>query len=141
MPKRLTTEQTLMFKQFMEEFTACWACGWRLELYLSRDWMISRLENAHIIGGSGRKQDRRNIARLCSGCHRLSHGDIIRIAGEPLPKLTLGNILHLKQEFDPEFYSPDYLIDIKIGVFLPEPEKLPYWFCQSRERFRPHWEM
>jgi hypothetical protein len=106
--KRLTQQQREMYRPFKRDFPYCMACGiqngWRGRFSYPR-W----LENAHIIGGAGRRADRRGIVRLCKMCHDLSHGERIRHNGELLPRLTLGNILWLKLARDRAHFDPDYL--------------------------------
>jgi hypothetical protein len=115
---KATKQQKDMYAKFMAAFTSCWSCGWRGEF---RNWMWPRLENAHIRGGEGRTHDRRNICRLCNGCHRLNTGERIVVNGEPLRNLELCHMLWLKLQFDPEFYDPEYLNSLRPRR-VPEPE-------------------
>lgn len=129
--KRLTPSQRAMYEQFNRDFNFCWACGWHGSF---RGWMLPKLDNAHLIGGSGRKADRRCIARLCMGCHRLNHGDRIVVNGHALPTLNLQNLLWLKAHFDPDHYDPEYLMSLRIKRAEPLiPEPLPDWFNLQRE--------
>jgi hypothetical protein len=134
MARKLSDQDRQMFAVFMDRHTHCWACGWQpgLARPVSQDiWAApQRLENHHIIGGSGRKHIRPNIARLCSLCHRLFHGDRIRVNGELLPELSMGNILYLKLVHDPRWYKRDELDDLTIGL-LPTPEMLDDWFTDG----------
>ena len=66
----LSVTESAMYEAFVEEFTFCWACcfvplpaqGW--------PWVWNEtLDCAHIVGGAGRKADRRCIARLCRTHH------------------------------------------------------------------------
>jgi hypothetical protein len=123
---RLTDSELQMYEDFMLKFRVCWACRWNGKPW--RDWMVNTLQNAHIVGGAARRADRRCIARLCAGCHRLSHGDVIKVDGVRLPNLTLGNLLWLKRKHDPEYYDLDFLCELKMVKFLADPEELPEWF-------------
>lgn len=125
---KLTREEKAMYGAFMEEFPYCWACGWSVfRSVRNRPWMKARLENAHIRGGEGRTHDRRNLARLCNGCHQLNTGEQIRVAGELLPQLELSHMAWLKEHFDPEFFSPEYLSSLR-SLRMPDPEAPPKWF-------------
>lgn len=119
----LTANERLMYEDFMSEFRFCWACG-------DRDRSQFGLQNAHIVGASGRRADRRCIARLCQRCHTLNHGATIKVDGARLPNLPLLCLLWLKQEFDPDYYDPVFLQSLRIQsaeVLVPEePNK---WFA------------
>ncbi len=135
MAKKPTNADRKMYQAFMLEFYRCMACGWNPEAPLYREWMFGRLENAHIVGGPGRRHDRRAIVRLCAGCHRLSHGDRIVVRGLVLPTLSLENLLWLKREHDPENYDAEYLQSLRIRSgekLVPAP--LPEWFHKERSR-------
>ena len=92
--------------------------------------MIGRLEMSHIVGGSGRRHDRRAIVRQCSGCHRLFHGDRVRIGGSLMPTLTKSNLLWAKQKFDPDYYDVEYLNSLSIAR-LAEPKEPAEWFMSE----------
>jgi len=128
---RLTPAQREMYEQFNRTFVFCWACGWCGQY---RSWMLNRLVNAHIIGASGRRADRRDISRLCDGCHLLNHNNRIVLGGQVLPSLSLPNLLWLKAHFDPDHYDPEYLMSLRIKRAEPLiPEPLPDWFNSQRE--------
>lgn len=140
MGKRLTEKDRRMFGAFMDEHNHCWACGWEPGRVrpISRDnWAAPfRLENHHIIGGSGRKHLRSNLARLCSLCHRLFHGDRIRIQPSVLlPLLHIENVLWLKKARDPNWYRPEELNDLSIGI-VPLPEEPDDWFTDGYKERR-----
>lgn len=135
MAKAPTSAERKMYAEFIDRFRFCWACGWSGGF---RAWMVPRLENAHIVGGAGRRHDRRAIARLCAGCHRLSHGDRIVVDGIVLPTLSLQNLLWLKQAYDPEWYDVPYLQSLRIKrAEALVPEELPEWFRMKNQRPRP----
>lgn len=127
----LSRESREMYEEFMAEWPCCMMCGWgdgrRREF---RYWMIPRLDNAHIIGGSGRRHDRRCIVRLCAGCHRLSHGDKIKVDGRALPNFGLGEMLWLKRERDVDYFDLEYLAGLKIGA-LPDIVEPHTWFIEQ----------
>ena len=135
MAKKLTNADRKMYQAFMVQFHCCMACGWNPARPIWRDWMIGRLENAHVVGGAGRRHDRRAIVRLCAGCHRLSHGDRILVRGIVLPVLSLENLLWLKQENDPANYDVEFLQSLRIRhAEKLTPAPLPRWFLEERSR-------
>lgn len=122
---KMTTQDREMFESFMADHRWCWMCGWEVggKRPVSSDvWAAPlRLENHHIVGGAGRKHVRQNIARLCSICHRVFHGDIIRIKKDfVLPDITLANILYAKRRLDKDWYDISVLNELATGV-MPEP--------------------
>ncbi len=135
---RLTTEQREMYADFVAEFWFCWACGFEPSRHIwPRDWHFSRLDNAHIVGGQGRRPDRRDIVRLCHGCHLLSHGETVRIEGKLLPHLTRANLVWLKSIYDPEHYDRDYMDGLTNFGRIEDPEPLPGWFSAEFQRLGP----
>ena len=135
MARRLTDKDRQTFSLFMDQHGHCWGCGWqpRMQRPVSRDIWAGplKLENHHIVGGSGRKHLRQNLARMCSLCHRLFHGDRIRISPEVvLPNLDLSNILWLKRKRDKRWYNADMLTELAIGV-MPKPIKPDKWFISE----------
>ena len=120
MPKRLTKTESDMYLTFRETFPFCWAC--RVEhlpnVYYHGSWrhLTQELDAAHIVGGSGRTADRRNITRLCRIHHGAQHGTLFRATrSTPLPRvLTLGNMCWLKQRFDTEFFDLEYIQSLRI---------------------------
>lgn len=115
------------YSQFAELFPFCFACHapWYLDI-------------AHIVGGSGRVDDRRDIVRLCRQCHMLNHGATILKSGVPLPKISLENMLALKLEHDPVFFDVPFLQSLRIKRHEPlEPKRLDDWFYRQREKFPP----
>jgi hypothetical protein len=105
-----------MYDQFALENIRCWNCNNDPQM---------RLDIAHIIGGSGRTHDRRNILRLCRDCHRAQHGE--KWPGSP-PQLKLEHMLWLKRKHDIEFYDREYLKGLRIQRnFLPRARKPEGW--------------
>ncbi len=132
---RLTTAQSEMYGNFSLVFDFCWACGFQWGQY--RDWHYPRLENAHIVGGQGRRHDRRAIVRLCMGCHLLAHGDTVMDEyGDLFPQLSRANLVWLKSIYDPDHYDHDYLDGLAIGR-IEDPEPLPGWFDLEFQRLGP----
>jgi len=121
------------YAEFALQFSegGCWYCGW-IPGQFDTNFFHVKLDIAHVIGGNGRrKKDRRALVYLCSfPCHQLNHGATIRYHGEPLPKITLANMLWLKQRYDPEYYDPEWIASLWHGRALPEPE----------EPVRPRWK-
>jgi len=129
---RMTVTDREMYSTFVALFRFCWACGaadpHRGDLF--------RLQNAHIVGGPGRRADRRAIARLCQRCHALNHGARIKVDGIVLPHLMIENLLWLKMVFDNEYFDRAYLQSLRTKRLEPlvpvEPDE---WFgCQWLER-------
>lgn len=130
----LTADERQMYTEFMSDFPQCVACGWSGGY---RDWMLPRLENAHIRGGHARTHDRRNILRLCNGCHRLAHGERIVVFGSALPELSTANMLWLKAAYDPGHYDWDYLHEIRpIPADEQSIKKPASWFFDVRKGSR-----
>ena len=117
MAKRSTSEEKEMYGEFACMFPYCWFCAHR-----QNRAVLQELHIAHIIGGSGRSHDRRNILRLCRDCHRAQHGE--HWPGCP-PQLTLANMLWLKKRFDPEFYDREYLQSRRIKRNHLPPARMP----------------
>ena len=134
---RLTLAERTMYEVFMQTFTFCMACGINPKKQIDKFFPVRWLENAHILGGSSRTADRRNILRLCKLCHDLAHGHTIRDQNkEPLPNLSRANLLWLKHARDSEHFDLDYLNSISIGN-MPTPEEPPAWFMSEFERWQP----
>ena len=117
MAKRATNEEREMYGDFASEFHYCWFCQHRRTRPV-----IDELHIAHIIGGSGRSHDRRNIIRLCILCHKAQHGE--RWPGSP-PQLTLANMLWLKKTFDPIYYDRAYIQSRRIQRNHLPPARRP----------------
>jgi hypothetical protein len=130
---KMTQEQRDMYEKFCMEFPYCMACGWHMSHKIRRrDWMLAKLDCAHILGGVSRVADRRDIVRLCNGCHRLNHHEAIRIDGECLPHLDTSHVLWIKQMRDTGYYDVGYLNEIKVGI-CPDPAEPPEWFTAQWE--------
>ena len=94
--------------------------------------MRRRMEIHHLVGGRGRKHDRRNLLSLCQNCHEVLHLGP-KLTG--LPDLNKGILLTCKQETDPEFYDPVFLASLLHKKWLGyDPEPVPEWYLQQRER-------
>lgn len=133
MAKRANAAQQRMYGEFAAEFERCWACWWMPGQATGLPRL--RLEIAHLVGGPGRRHDRRDIARLCSVCHLLNHGATIRGANnEPLPHLRLEHLLWLKRACDPDHYDLAYLQSLRVRCAEPLiPEELPQWYASQQE--------
>ena len=119
---KLSTAEREMYTEFMIEFRRCFACRYQPlpSIESGYPWV---LENCHIVGNSGRTHDRRNLVRLCKLHHLISHGSTF---AECLnAKLTLENMLWLKQTFDEKYYDLEYLKSLRIKRHEPiEPMPL-----------------
>ena len=128
MGSKLTAEQRAMYAQFISEFDFCWLCNYqRLHpsvANLHAGW--NPLENSHIVGGSGRRADRRSILRLCRLHHMVFDGHTIRAGnGKALEPITIENALWLKQSCDEEFYDLEFIKSLRHKRFEPiEPQPL-----------------
>lgn len=138
MAKRLTDAERETLAKFTVDHSFCWACG-----HSGMGWSTAQgidyprnLERAHIIGGAGRKHDRRNLALLCKLCHDLSHGMFIRKRlnsdRELLPHLRRDHLLWLKVRFDGRV-DRKYLREIA-GKRMPPVVVVPVWY--QREFFK-----
>lgn len=143
MARSATEDQKRMYAEFAAEFPQCMLCGWGMDRpwRTFRKWMIPAVDNAHIIGGSGRSHDRRNIVRLCRGCHSLHHHHRIMVDGKYLPFVDLEHLLWIKRAYDPEFYDLQYLIERRGRVDMDErPRRPPDGLLSLRTRFFPYKE-
>jgi hypothetical protein len=110
----------------------CWACG-RGERDKPSWWYAPWLvERAHICN-KPRLEDRRMVVLLCSACHKTQHGE--RFPQWALPRLTLPNMLWLKQERDAEFWDVAKLQSCAVQL-LPEPIPPAAGFLSEYERRR-----
>lgn len=146
MMPRLSNSQKIMYGRFVTDFPFCMACGchgkndgdeidgtWPVDYY-------RHLENAHIVGGSGRVAERGSIVRLCKLCHDLSHDARIRDArGDYLPRLDQSHLLWLKYQWDRESYHRPRLQELS-RLPLPRPAVPPPWFFRRscRNLFQHH---
>lgn len=130
MPK-LTRADRLLFQEFAALFRSCAVCWW------PESDMRRRMEIHHLVGGRGRKHDRRNFLSLCRNCHEVLHSGS-RLTG--LPDLNKGILLTCKQETDPEFYDPVFLASLLHRKWLGyDPEPVPEWYLSQRERNVSSW--
>lgn len=135
MAKRATTDQKLMYGAFAEEFQICWICGYDGRSF--RAWGFPKLDIAHVVGGSGRRHDRRDVWRACEACHRISHGARVMIRGELAPMITLSHVLWVKKLFDPCYYDVPYLMSLRIKRCEPiAPKKLPKFYLDMFGKIR-----
>ena len=136
----LTDGEARMFEFFMAQFPFCWACraaeGHRDDQYTEGLIYPRKLANHHIVGGSGRKHERWNLARLCRLCHDLYHGATVRLdGGEALPNLTFENICWLKKFHDGQWWRPEELSSLRITSFSEiELQRPPEFFEQEYAR-------
>ena len=96
----------------------CWFCG--RDESQRPDWWHSpwMMHRAHIVS-SPRLEDVRLINLMCPCCHGNEHGT--HWAAAPRPKITLANMLWIKERFDPANYAPDFMQRFSVGI-LPTPE-------------------
>lgn len=100
---------------YANEFTYCAVCWSRLSLQIH-----------HLQQGAGRVHDRRNIVRLCNGCHEGVHFGGVR-------NLRKGHILTAKREVDDASYDPTYLAGLRRKAHLGYgPEPYPKWVAEAR---------
>lgn len=115
----------LLLQEFAAEHRSCAVCWW------PESDMRRRMEIHHLVGGAGRKHDRRNLISICSNCHAVLHSGS-RVTG--LPDLTPAILLFTKQECDPDNYDPVYLASLKRKKHLGyEPEPIPEAYLQQRQ--------
>lgn len=93
--------------------------------------MRRRMEIHHLVGGPGRKHDRRNLLSLCEACHGVLHSGKV-YANKP--DLTHAMLLTAKQETDPEFFDPAFLASLRHKQHLGyDPEPIPPYYLEERE--------
>lgn len=135
---RLTERQRAMYATFMLEHQRCFACWHGGGFSREYDGWPRGLDNAHIVGGPGRRHERWAIVRLCKLCHALSHGDRIAAAAwdvglRYLPRLTQGNLIALKLEMDPSGVDMEALQSVSFKI-LPTAEPPHAWFAGQRAK-------
>lgn len=126
----------------------CWWCGRGLEHrpsgWISPVWIVER---AHIVNNP-RREDRRAVVLLCTGCHKISHGVIptSQVAavmdGDRITQPSLSNLLYLKKVFDLKYYDRKFLAKNCIGGRLPRAKVVPLWqrdLVLSRRPDAPFW--
>jgi len=110
-------------------FACCWACGAsRKPMEYYGPWLIER---AHI-ANKPRREDRRLVVMLCSICHKSEHGE--RLAGFERPRLTVGQMLALKLECDPDWYDLRFIQKHSVRLLYAEP--VVRWYVEERIRNR-----
>jgi hypothetical protein len=101
--------------------------------------MRRRMEIHHLVGGRGRKHDRRNLLSLCQQCHEVLHLGP-KLTG--LPDLNKGILLTCKQETDPDFFDPEFLASLLRKRWLGyDPEPVPQWYLDERQRNVGPWSV
>lgn len=106
MPRK-TADDTHTLGAFASDFPYCALC-----------WGNSDLHIHHLVGGAGRKHDRRNLLRLCARCHEGLH------SGGVGYHVTPGMCLNAKRLVDPDHYDPAWLAGLRHKRHLgydPEP--------------------
>lgn len=92
----------------------------------------------HLVAGSGRKDDPRNLLSIEQWVHDHYHsGGALDEHGERLDDLTPGHLMWVKRECDYEHYDEVFICQLLGRVDLPDrwrPEKPPEWVFQTRER-------
>ena len=110
-------------------FACCWACNAsRCPMEYYGPWLIER---AHI-ANKPRREDRRLVVMLCTICHKTQHGE--RLSGFDRPRLTVGQMLELKRECDPEWYDLEFVQRHSIRRLYSEP--VVSWYFEERMRNR-----
>lgn len=98
------------------------------------------LSTHHIVKRSVRRNDSHwNLIRLSDVAHRAAEGEQVILDGPGrivVPKLTMGMVLKLKSEEDPDQWDPDLLRQL-YGRRLPDFEDLPDWYLRERQRRHP----
>lgn len=133
MTKPANTAERRMYAEFAEQFGFCWATG-------ERETVHRTLDIAHIVGGPGRRHDRRGIVRLAREIHMASHGERLHVADERIPHLNIFNLCWLKERFDPDNYDPDFIRSIRTKRAEPIiPVRPADWFAWrwARHTVRP----
>lgn len=122
----------LLLQEFAALFRSCAVCWW------PESDMRRRMEIHHLVGGAGRKHDRRNLLTLCSNCHTVLHSGS-KVTG--LVDLCKGTLLTVKLECDPDNYDPKFLASLKRKQHLGyDREPLPDYYEQQRQRNVQGWK-
>lgn len=124
----MTYPERQMYSDFRQQFGGkCWACQWQPLPQLD-SVAFNPSEIHHVVGGAGRKHDRRCLVVLCKVHHMLAHGETIKTNdGYKLPALTIGQVLWLKIVFDRDYYDLDYIRSLRHKHNEPiEPEPVIY---------------
>jgi len=102
----------------------CWCChvphGARF---------LGDVELHHIRRGANRVCDPAHFILLCERCHNVVHGDRIPWNGGSrfLPPITVGQLCAIKEEHDPDGFSPMLLVTLDC-----ELESLPAFYLNER---------
>jgi len=89
-------------------------------------WSRVSLAIHHLQQGAGRVHDRRNLLRLCNGCHEGLHFGGSR-------DLSKGHCLTAKREVDDAHYDPSYLASLRRKQHLGYgPLPYPEWVLDAR---------
>jgi hypothetical protein len=127
----LSKADRLLFQEFAALFRSCAVCWW------PESDQRRRMEIHHLVGGRGRKHDRRNLLSTCSNCHSVAHSGST-VTG--LPDITKGMLLTAKQEADPEHYDPEFLASLLGKKHLGyDPEPLAEDYLSQRQRNVKGW--
>lgn len=127
----LSKQDKLLLQEFAALFRSCAVCHW------PESDMRRRMEIHHIIGGRGRKHDRRNLLSLCSACHQTFHSGS-RLTGRVNVDKRI--LLTMKQETDPDYYDPEYLAYLLGKKHLGyDPAPLPQEYVGERQRNVKGW--
>lgn len=120
----MTTKQDYRNFKHNTLWPFCWACGrddsQRPDRWFS-EWFVDR---AHVVN-KPRVEDIRLVVLLCRLCHsRFGGASIPGCPGHDWPRLTVANLLWLKERFDPANFDLDFLQKHSVQI-LPEPVELP----------------
>jgi len=129
-----TEMEAAALREFADQFTSCWACGFEPGYPDGIDYWPRALVIHHICMPQ-RVHERYNFARLCGMCHNLSHYQQIRIADHVVPRLDPCHVLWLKRRHDR--YGHDRK---KLGHFwrgeLPKAIRPPKWYEELYKKNR-----
>lgn len=107
------TNETL--SSFAQQFEFCAVCWSQLSLVIH-----------HLQQGAGRSHDRRNLLRLCNGCHEGLHFGGSR-------NLRKSQCLAAKRESDDGHYDPTFLASLRGKKHLGYgPDPIPAWAVEER---------
>ncbi len=126
----MTTKQDYRNFKSNTIYNFCWACG-RDESQRPDRWFSEwYLDRAHICN-KPRVEDVRLIVQLCRLCHaRFSGARIPACEGHDWPRLTVANLLFLKERFQPEQFDRGFLQRHSVQI-LPDAAPLPNCYVQA----------
>lgn len=128
----MTTKQDYRNFKHNTLYPWCWACG-RDESQRPDRWFAPwGVDKAHLLSSYRKRvEDVRLISLLCCLCHKRYDGSIISSCpGHDWPRLTLANLLWVKERWDPANFDIAFIQRHSIST-LPDPAPLPECYIEA----------